>query len=91
MNKVVGLHESDNVVVALSNLKRGDTISYNSDTFELLEDVNFGHKIALKLINKSEQVVKYGVPIGVATKNISKGSHIHTHNMESLYMNQFSK
>lgn len=45
-----------------------------------LED---GHKYALCDIAKGENVIKYGNPIGHATEDIKKGSHVHTHNMKT--------
>lgn len=46
-------------------------------------EVPAGHKIALTDIKKGEAVVKYGYPIGVATKEIKKGDFVHTHNLAS--------
>ena len=40
-----------------------------------------GHKYALCEINSGENIIKYGFPIGHATKDIQKGEHVHTHNM----------
>ena len=42
-----------------------------------------GHKYALCDIKKGENIIKYGNPIGHATKDILKGEHIHTHNMKT--------
>lgn len=43
-----------------------------------------GHKFALQDIKKGEKVIKYGMPIGVATCDIKKGEHVHTHNLKTL-------
>lgn len=45
-----------------------------------LED---GHKYAVRDILCGEKIIKYGFPIGVATKEISLGEHIHSHNMKT--------
>lgn len=42
-----------------------------------------GHKSALKDIDKGADIIKYGYPIGVATENIKKGEHVHSHNMKT--------
>lgn len=42
-----------------------------------------GHKYAACDIKKGENVVKYGFPIGIATENIKKDEHIHTHNLKT--------
>lgn len=42
--------------------------------------VPFGHKVALRPIGRGEPVVKYGVAIGRATRDIAAGDHVHVHN-----------
>lgn len=42
-----------------------------------------GHKYAVKDIAKGEAVIKYGFPIGIATEDIKKDAHIHTHNLKT--------
>ncbi len=49
----------------------------------LKEEVPYGHKIAVKPIAKGEKVLKYGLAIGLATKDIMPGEHVHVHNIES--------
>ncbi len=51
-----------------------------SDNVEIRED---GHKYALRDIAEGENVVKYGMPIGHATKPIAKGEHVHVHNVKT--------
>ena len=51
-----------------------------NDNVEIRED---GHKYALRDIAEGENVVKYGMPIGHATKPISKGEHVHVHNVKT--------
>ncbi|MGN1316608.1 MAG: UxaA family hydrolase [Acutalibacteraceae bacterium] len=59
------------------------------DTFKISEKDNVcvnletGHKIADRDIEKGEDVVKYGFPIGVATSDIKKGEQVHTNNMKT--------
>ena len=42
-----------------------------------------GHKYAEKDIKKGEKIIKYGYPIGIATCDIVKGEHVHSHNMKT--------
>ena len=51
-----------------------------SDNVEIRED---GHKYALRDIAEGENIVKYGMPIGHATKPIAKGEHVHVHNVKT--------
>lgn len=89
--KIVVLHEEDNVGVAISNLEEGDTVYVEEKAIQLHSDIGFGHKIALKHLSSGEKVLKYGVPIGITTSEVKQGEHLHVHNMESLYMKQFTK
>lgn len=42
--------------------------------------IAFGHKVALEFIAAGQPVVKYGQPIGHATRDIRAGEHVHVHN-----------
>ena len=48
------------------------------DSVEVRDD---GHKYALRPIAAGENVIKYGMPIGHATRDIAVGEHVHTHNL----------
>lgn len=45
------------------------------------QPVPLGHKFALQPIAKGEPIVKYGLPIGIATTAIAPGEHVHIHNV----------
>ncbi|MBE6742585.1 MAG: altronate dehydratase, partial [Ruminococcaceae bacterium] len=77
MAKFFRINELDNVAVALEKIEAG--CSENGIT--ALDDIPFGHKIALCDIASGENIIKYGNPIGHAVSNIKKGSHIHSHNI----------
>ncbi len=49
-----------------------------------------GHKYALKDIAKGEKVIKYGYPIGIASKDINEGEHIHSHNLKTALSGELS-
>lgn len=40
-----------------------------------------GHKYALRAIRAGESIIKYGMPIGHATRDIAPGEHVHTQNV----------
>lgn len=42
-----------------------------------------GHKHAVRDIQKGEQVIKYGFPIGVASEDIKTGEQVHSHNLKT--------
>ena len=51
--------------------------------FTLEDSINRFHKFSLKIIKKGEKVFKYGEVIGIATKDIKKGKHVHIDNITS--------
>jgi altronate hydrolase len=79
----VQLHEKDNVVVALKDLDAGQVISVKGIEILLKDVIKKGHKIAIKDLNVSDHVMKYGSPIGHATVKITVGEHVHTHNTKT--------
>ncbi len=50
------------------------------DNVEVRED---GHKYALRKIAAGEDIIKYGMPIGHATREIAAGEHVHVENMKT--------
>lgn len=84
MKKIIVLHENDNVATALIDLSAGELISIRGEEISMINDINFEHKFALEDIDKGTQVIKYGISIGVAYKDIKKGDHVHMQNLRSL-------
>ncbi|MCL1990830.1 MAG: altronate dehydratase family protein [Defluviitaleaceae bacterium] len=83
MKDFIQLHQNDNVVIALKDLKAKTVITVDGQAIQLQEDVDRGHKIAIRDIKENENVIKYGFPIGHATMRIKKGCHGHTHNVKT--------
>jgi altronate dehydratase len=87
MNKspsVLRLHRKDNVAVALRDLQAGEPIEWeNSTAIRVLQSVPFAHKVALQAIAAGEPILKYGVKIAFAMRDIGRGEWVHTHNAES--------
>jgi altronate hydrolase len=78
--KVLRIHPSDNVAVALHPVSKGETVV---EGIPASTDVPAGHKIAIQPVAKGEPVIKYGYPLGVASVNIQPGEHVHSHNLVS--------
>lgn len=81
--KLLLVHEHDDAAVALSALFRGETCEVAGKSITLLDDIPFGHKVALRNIPQGDSVIKYGNPLGHATQDIKIGQHIHTHNLST--------
>jgi len=59
-----------------------DTVKIN-ERDNVCVDLATGHKIALRAIPCGTPVIKYGFPIGSATRDIAKGERVHTENMKT--------
>lgn len=88
MKKGILLHESDDDVgVATMDLTAGEVVEALTlegepvTELELVDDVPLAHKVAMKSMEASQDVLEYGRPIGISTAAISKGAHVHTHNL----------
>lgn len=71
------VHVDDNVTTLLDRREDETTLVGGGMS---LAGVPFGHKVALAPIRKGEPVIKYGVAIGRATRDIAAGEHVHVHN-----------
>ncbi|MDQ0340813.1 altronate dehydratase [Caldalkalibacillus uzonensis] len=82
---ILVIDPKDNVGVALTDIREGDTcIIRRGDIVEqmtALDNIPFGHKIALTNVEKDEPVYKYGEEIGKMKEGIKRGGWIHSHNM----------
>jgi len=91
MKKGILLHKADDDVgVTAMDLKAGEVIqavTLEGETvteINLVDDVPLGHKVAMRDMETQKQIIKYGRPIGYATRDIAVGAHVHTHNIASL-------
>ena len=83
MRHYIKLHEDDNVIVALTDLESGSTLTINGEPLIVKENIKQGHKIAISKISNNDFIIKYGYPIGHALKEIEPGTHVHTHNIKT--------
>jgi hypothetical protein len=79
------LHASDNVLVLRDQIAAGELIAVEGEKVRIQIALGLGHKLARRPIAPGDKVVKYGAPIGSATRPIATGDHVHTHNLKSDY------
>ena len=70
------INPADNVAVAITPLKSGETITVDGQDIVLKTDIPAGHKVTLTDFNEGDNIIKYGYPIGHATKHVPQGSWI---------------
>jgi (2R)-sulfolactate sulfo-lyase subunit alpha len=82
-------HRQDDLVgVAVRDLDPGPVVGgYLSGpvtlSVRLTEAIPLGHKLALADIAAGADVIEYGQRVGVATRDIRQGEHVHVHNVRS--------
>ena len=82
------MDSKDHVATAIKDLKAGDTILFlrgqQQVDLTLIDDIPFGHKLAIEDISIGTSIRKYGEVIGRTTHAITAGQHIHVHNVEGI-------
>ena len=72
------IDSADNTATLLRDVVAGEVVKLSDgEIVSAVDPVAFGHKIALKAIEKGAPVVKYGEVIGTASRPIAKGCHVH--------------
>ena len=74
---ILRIDPRDDVATALVALAPGDSV----EGIVVRAQVPAGHKVALRDIAKGRQILKFGWPIGTATRDIAAGDHVHSHNL----------
>jgi len=75
------LHDDDNVLIALRDLRLGDRVELGSHSLALTSDVPAKHKFAVDDLSSGAVVRMYGVVVGKATQPIPAGSLLTTGNV----------
>ena len=82
------IHDKDNVAVALRDIHENEEIVIGKENscfrMRVSEAIPFGHKFAVRYLEKDETIIKYGEVIGRTMVAIPLGAHAHIHNIESL-------
>lgn len=80
--------DGDAVAVAVKDVEPGSArVNYlddrESETVEVKARVPLGHKVALRDMASGEDLIEYGLRVGITTADISRGDYVHTHNVRS--------
>jgi altronate dehydratase small subunit len=85
--RAILLNTQDDVATAIAELPADESITVSLDErtvkVTLMEDIQFGHKFALRDIARGEPILKYGLTIGNALSDIRAGEWVHVHNCRS--------
>lgn len=84
MTTAFQVHPDDNVATLLGDAEVSVNV-VDADVLPLHEPVALGHKVAIIDIAPGEPVVKFGIPIGLASVAIRAGDWVHLHNCASRF------
>jgi altronate hydrolase len=79
--RVLKLDPRDNVVVALTDLRKGESIALNGENYSLVSDVPAKHKFVTRDLNPGDQVIMYGVLVGTTSTKLQRGELLSTRNV----------
>lgn len=80
-NKVLRIHEDDNVLVALTNLYKDETITFEGEAYTLVTDVPAKHKFFMQPLQYGDVIKMYGVTVGkIVVPEVQKGACMTTDN-----------
>jgi altronate hydrolase len=73
-NSVLKIGPKDNVSIALTDLHKGERITYSDHVYILTSDVPAKHMFGTQDLSAGDDVVMYGVLVGKARHPIQAGS-----------------
>lgn len=79
---IVKVHPQDNVLVALTNLSKGEHIVYNGSDVVLQNNIPAKHKFVTADLSQGDSIYMYGVLVGTAQQAIPSGGLITTSNVK---------
>lgn len=90
----IQLNAQDNVGVARTVIAAGTMLVLDGVAVTAKVEIPSGHKIAIRPVATGKAVLKYGQVIGIASRDIEPGAHVHLHNLamqESGVSHQFGE
>jgi altronate dehydratase len=83
------IHPDDNVANLIGPGAKGEVVQCATEgrketqPITLREDIPANHKFAAADIRAGAPIIKYGLNIGRASRDIVQGGYVHVHNIES--------
>jgi hypothetical protein len=74
--KVIKVHPSDNVIVALEDIPAGAGISYENETYQIVDDIAAKHKFYQSDMQPGDTVTMYGVLVGKVQIPVTAGGFV---------------
>lgn len=80
--QVLKVHPNDNVLVALTNLKAGEVVTYKDANYQLVDDVEAKHKFYMQDMQTGDEVYMYGTLVGKIQFPVKSGTRMTTDNLK---------
>jgi hypothetical protein len=87
MARAFCINPADNVATMLDDVTSGavQILGQNARDVVAIEPIALGHKIAIRDIAEGDPILKFGVSIGRASRDIRVGQWVHLHNCASSF------
>lgn len=76
MKKILQVHPSDNIIVALTDLKKGEEVATDKKNIQIKAPIPQKHKFAKTPLQKGDKLFMYGVEVGELLQDIEAGEWI---------------
>jgi altronate hydrolase len=77
---VLKVHPGDNVLVALQDLAKGDSVRYNGNEYVLRDNIPAKHKFFTSDMHAGDKIIMYGVLVGKTQFDVPQGGLMTTEN-----------
>jgi altronate hydrolase len=82
VQKVLKINPSDNVIVALVDLKKDEKVVFNNVHYDLKDDVSAKHKFFENDMSPGTQIFMYGVVVGTTQQQVYAGEWMNVNNVK---------
>src|SRR5260370_31312701 len=79
--RVLRLDAGENVLVALTELREGENVSFLVNDYLLVSEVPAKHKFVTEDLSAGDEIIMYGVLVGRAVENLRRGELLSTRNI----------
>ncbi|KAF2513676.1 altronate dehydratase [Flavobacterium zhairuonense] len=79
---VIKMHPADNVLVALTDLAKGETVTFEGQNYVLTDTIKAKHKFYTADLKQGSEITMYGVLVGKVQSDVAKGSLMTTENLK---------
>ena len=79
---VIKMHPQDNVLVALTDLTKGESVAFENEIYVLQDTIKAKHKFYTTDLKAGAEIIMYGVLVGKVQNDVARGSLMTTENLK---------